>query len=148
MIIESITTNGYVYLFLLSFLAATIIPLGSEWLLATLVVQGLDPALLLTSATAGNVLGACTSYAIGSAGGPFCMEKILRIDQKTRSRAETIYAKYGSLSLLFSWLPIIGDPLCLVGGLFRVRFVKFVVLVLTGKLARYAVVILGVQQYL
>jgi membrane protein YqaA with SNARE-associated domain len=146
MIMETITTNGYIYLFLLSFLAATIIPLGSEWLLATLVVQGLDPALLLPSATAGNVLGACTTYAIGLAGGTWCMEKLLRINATTRKRAERIYARYGSLSLLFSWLPLIGDPLCLVGGLFRIKFAQFAILVLAGKLARYAVVILGVQQ--
>ena len=146
MIMESITANGYIYLFLLSFLAATLIPAGSEWLLATLVVQGLDPALLLAAATAGNVLGACTTYLIGIAGGTWCMENILRIDQKTRGRAEAIYAKYGVLSLLFSWLPIIGDPLCLVGGLFRVGFMKFALLVFIGKLTRYALVILGVQQ--
>ena len=146
MIMEAITANGYVALFLLSFLAATIIPLGSEWLLATLVVQGLDPTLLLASATAGNVLGACTTYLIGLLGGTWCMEKLLRMDEKTRKRAEHIYARYGSLSLLFSWLPIIGDPLCLVGGLFRVGFARFVTLVLAGKLARYAVVIFGVQQ--
>ena len=148
MILETITANGYIYLFLLSFLAATLIPLGSEWLLATLMVQGLDPTLLLVSATAGNVLGACTTFAIGLAGGTWCMEKLLRMDEKTRSRAERIYAKYGSLSLLFSWIPIIGDPLCLVGGLFRIGFARFATLVLVGKLARYTVVILGVQQCL
>ncbi len=147
MILESTTANGYVYLFLLSFLAATLIPAGSEWLLATLVVQGLDPALLLAAATAGNVLGACTTYVIGSAGGTWCMKNILRIDQKTRDRAESIYAKYGTLSLLFSWVPVIGDPLCLVGGLFRVGFLKFVLLVLTGKLARYALVIMGARHF-
>ncbi|WP_462325210.1 YqaA family protein [Desulfoplanes sp.] len=143
---ETITANGYVSLFLLSFLAATLIPLGSEWLLATLVVQGLDPTLLLASATAGNVLGACTTYAIGVAGGTWCMEKLLRMDETSRKRAERIYARYGSFSLLFSWVPIIGDPLCLVGGLFKIGFVKFAALVLAGKLTRYGLVILGVQQ--
>lgn len=132
--------NGYAALFIVSFLASTILPLGSEWLLVTLILNGNDPALLVIIATAGNYGGACTTYWIGIHGSAFFITKVLRIDERARKRAERFYAKYGSWSLFFSWIPIIGDPLCLIGGLLEVSFVRFSVLVLSGKLVRYAAV--------
>lgn len=133
--------HGYLALFMLSFLASTIVPMGSEWLLIALVARGYDPMLSLTVATVGNTLGACTTYVIGLYGGPFLITRILRISDKSIQRAERSYARYGSWSLLFSWVPFVGDPLCLVGGILRVRFMMFSVLVLVGKVARYALVI-------
>ena len=128
---------GYVSLFLLSFLASTIIPIGSEWLLITMVIKGFDPIFSVASATAGNTLGACTTYAIGIYGSEWVSRKLLRFDELSRKRAETFYAKFGVWSLLFSWLPIVGDPLCLAGGLLRINFGVFLLLVFVGKLLRY-----------
>ena len=133
---------GYPGLFALGFLAATILPLGSEWLLAALLLEGADPAICVSVATAGNSLGALTTYAIGVWGGPWLIERVLRIDPVRRARAEQTYARYGIWSLLFSWLPIIGDPLCLVGGLMRVQLPRYVILVTIGKYVRYQAVAL------
>ncbi len=138
--------NGYPALFLLSFLAATVIPLGSEWLFLALLLKGADPVLAITVATAGNTLGACTTYWIGLRGCSFLVGKVLRPGDRELARAYRFYDRYGSWSLLFSWLPVVGDPLCLVGGLLRVRPMKFLVLVLAGKLARYTVLGLAALQ--
>jgi membrane protein YqaA with SNARE-associated domain len=132
--------NSYAALFLVSFLASTILPLGSEWLLVTLILNGNDPALSVIVATAGNYCGACTTYWIGIYGSSFLITRLLRIDENARKRAERFYAKYGSWSLFFSWVPIVGDPLCLVGGLLEVGFIRFSLLVSSGKLVRYVVV--------
>jgi membrane protein YqaA with SNARE-associated domain len=70
------TSHGYLTLFMLSFLASTIVPIGSEWLLMTLLVKGHDPVLSVVVATAGNTLGACTTYGIGLFGGPFLIGRI------------------------------------------------------------------------
>ncbi len=137
---EILIDHGYLALFLLSFLASTVIPLGSEWLLATLIVKGFDPAAAIGVATIGNTLGACTTYLIGLYGGDFLIRKALRIDGNSRRRAERIYSRYGSWSLLFSWLPVIGDPLCLIGGALKVHFPLFTIFVFAGKLARYIAV--------
>jgi membrane protein YqaA with SNARE-associated domain len=137
---ETIANFGYPALFLLSFLAATLIPIGSEWLLIAMLLQRHDPLLVVAVATAGNYLGACTSYAAGLYGGDFLIRKILRFDTKERERAELLFAKYGSWSLLFTWLPVIGDPLCLVGGVLNIHLARFSILVAAGKLGRYAVV--------
>ena len=137
---DFLVIHGLPALFLLSFLASTLVPLGSEWLLVVLLLKGADPAAAVTTATVGNWLGACTTWAIGVWGGPFLIRRLLRVSPGDEERAERFYSRYGSWSLLLSWLPVIGDPLCLVGGLLRVDFLRFTLLVFAGKLARYIAV--------
>lgn len=137
---EFLLANGYPALFLLSFLASTLIPLGSEWLLIALIVKGLTPLPVVLVAAAGNILGACTSYLIGLYGSDFLTAKVLRMDADDQARAERFFVRYGSWSLLLSWLPVVGDPLCLVAGMMRTTFVRFALLIATGKVARYAAV--------
>lgn len=139
---ELLGSAGLPGLFVLSFLAATLLPLGSEWLLAALILDGWEPFWPVAVATAGNTFGACTTYLIGLFGAPFLLGRLLRIDESDRVRAERLYTRLGSWSLLLSWLPIIGDPLCLAGGLLRISFSRFLLFVFAGKLARYAAVAL------
>lgn len=129
--------HGLPALFVISFLAATVIPLGSEWLLVALLLQGQASVPVVGVATLGNFLGACTTYGLGYWGSTFVAQKILRISEQEEGRAMAIYSRYGSWSLLFSWLPVIGDPLCLVAGSLRFRPLRFAILVFSGKLARY-----------
>jgi membrane protein YqaA with SNARE-associated domain len=146
-----LTSHGYPALFILSFLAATLIPLGSEWLLAAMLMNHHDPVMTVAVATLGNTLGALTTWAIGMAGGPFLIRRVLRIGAAAEESAKRVYLRYGVWSLLLSWLPFIGDPLCLGAGIFRVGFGRFSLLVFTGKLARYAAVawltLEGVQRF-
>lgn len=137
---QFLDSHSYPALFALSFLASTLIPVGSEWLLAVMLMKQNDPVITVAVATLGNTLGACTNWAIGLYGGSFLTRRVLRIDAAAEESAERIYRRYGAWSLLFSWLPVIGDPLCLLGGVLKVSFVRFSLLVFTGKLARYAVV--------
>lgn len=141
--------HGYPALFLLSFIASTLVPLGSEWLLAVLLVNGFDPAAVVSVATAGNSCGALTTYVIGLWGGPFLAQRILRISPERQRKAEASFARYGRWALLFSWLPVLGDPLCLAAGVLRSGIWQFLLLVAIGKFLRYLVVarlvIAGVQ---
>ncbi len=130
--------HGLPALFLLSLLAATLIPLGSEWLLVALILQGLPATQVVAIATLGNVLGALITYAIGIWGSEFFMNKLLRVNKKQTARAMRLYQRYGAVSLLFAWVPIIGDPLCLVAGILRLHPGLFLVCVFIGKLGRYA----------
>ncbi|MDK9706861.1 MAG: DedA family protein [Desulforhopalus sp.] len=131
---------GLPALFLLSFLASTVLPIGSEWLLVLLIVEGTSPAPVVLTASIGNFLGAYTTYLIGFYGVDFVMGKVLRISDKQLARPKEIYGRYGIWSLLLSWLPVIGDPLCLLAGLFKTRFGHFALLVFVGKFSRYAAV--------
>lgn len=130
---------GYASLFTLSFMASTLIPLGSEWLLILMLLNGHSPAATVMTATAGNCLGALTTYLIGVYGGRWLIERVLRVSAGQQERAHEYYRRYGAFSLFFSWLPVIGDPLCLVGGMMRINFWLFTALVASGKLLRYIV---------
>jgi len=59
-------------------------------------------------------------------------------NERRMARAERWFLRYGRPSLLLAWLPLIGDPLCLVAGVLRVGVGSFLLLVTLGKLARYA----------
>ncbi|MBL4904048.1 DedA family protein [Desulfotalea psychrophila] len=137
---QFLLNNGLPALFLLSFLAATVLPVGSEWLVVALILNLFDPGSVVFTATIGNFLGACTTYGIGFFGAAFLLQKFLRIDAEQTERATALFRSYGSWTLLLSWLPIIGDPLCLVAGYLRFNFLLFSFLVLIGKLGRYAVI--------
>ncbi len=139
------TTPSLSLLFILSFLAATILPIGSEWLLIVMIVHGFSLPSVVITATLGNYLGACTTYLIGIWGSDFIIRTVFRIDDRQLERAENLYEKYGSWSLLLSWLPVVGDPLCLIGGVFRISIFRFSFLVFVGKFFRYAILALLAQ---
>jgi membrane protein YqaA with SNARE-associated domain len=139
MVHDWLNQPGYTALFALSFLASTLLPLGSEWLLVLMLVKGYEPLTAVATATAGNYLGAVTTWLIGMYGGRWVIENVLRVSPEQEERARSHYRRYGAFSLFFSWVPLIGDPLCMVGGMMRINFGLFSVLVASGKLLRYAV---------
>lgn len=124
-------------LFTSAFLSATLLPGSSEALLL-LRLDGGQPWLpLVMTATAGNLLGSLLTFGIGRAGNLVMHKRWLRIDERDLARAEGWFRRWGLPSLLLAWLPVVGDPLCLVAGLLRVHPLPFVVLVAIGKFARY-----------
>lgn len=129
-------------LFASAFLAATILPFSSEAVLAALTVtDGADVVLLWAVASAGNILGAVVNWLLGR----FCLRwsdrRWFPVKPTELERAQRWFTRYGLWSLLFAWVPIVGDPLTVVAGLLKVRLVWFVPLVAIGKGGRYAVVI-------
>ncbi len=141
-------SHGLPALFLLSFLAATLLPLGSEWLLVALILQELPATQVVAVATLGNVLGAFITYGIAIWGSDLIMEKLLRVDKRQTARAMELYQRYGAYSLLFAWLPIIGDPLCLAAGILRLQPLLFLFLVFLGKLGRYSLIAMLTEMHI
>ena len=131
---------GYISLFILSLLASTLIPIGSEWLLVLMLVKGYPATATVMTAAAGNCLGAGVTYLVGVYGGSWVIERVFRLSLKQQEQAREYYRRYGIFSLFFSWVPIIGDPLCLIGAMMRINFWYFTVLVASGKLLRYIIV--------
>jgi membrane protein YqaA with SNARE-associated domain len=127
-------------LFASSFLAATLLPGGSEPVLFA-VVKGY-PSLLaaaLAVATLGNTLGGMTSYCIGRFVARVEAAPGTRAERwQTRARAWT--QRYGAPVLLLAWVPLIGDPLCLVAGWLRLHWLSAAIFIALGKLARYMVI--------
>jgi len=139
MVHDWLNQPGYLALFSLSLLASTLLPLGSEWLLVMMLANGFDPLATVGVATAGNYLGGLTNWVIGRYGGRWLIERLLRVSPEQEQRAHDHYRRFGVYSLFFSWLPVVGDPLCLVSGILGTGFWQFTLLVASGKLARYAV---------
>lgn len=137
---ETLAEFGYGGLFVAAFLAATILPLSSEIVLAALLLSGLSPTTLIGVATAGNVLGSLTNYALGYWASLGAVKRWLRLSEEEFLAAKQRFTRYGVFSLLFAWVPVIGDPLTVVAGLLRIRLHWFVLLVGSGKLLRYCVV--------
>ena len=130
---------GYTGLFIASFLASTIIPFGSEGIIVLLISQKFNVLAVVLVASVGNFFGACTSYYIGLKGRGL-VEKYLRISHEDVKKAEIYFSKYGSFVLLFTWVPLIGDAITVTGGLLRLKFWLFSVLVFAGKFLRYLAV--------
>ncbi len=132
---------AYLSLFFTAFIAATLFPLSSEALLAALIYQKYSLLLLWLAATAGNSLGSCVNWYLGRQCLRWQDKRWFPVAPLQLARAQQRFQRYGPFSLLFAWVPVIGDPLTFVAGIMRVPFTQFVVLVLLGKAVRYAVVI-------
>ncbi len=125
-------------LFTSAFISATVAPGGSEAVLAYLVsLHTLSVFYLVGVATLGNTLGAMTTWWLG-----YLVEKKVTFEQiaKNKQRALSIFRKIGMWVLLFSWVPIIGDALCFAAGWLKLPIVPSCLLIMTGKLARYAAI--------
>lgn len=125
-------------LFFSALISSTLFPGGSEALLLYRLHEGEPAVSLVIIASVGNVLGSLITYAMGRLGSKAIHKKWLRMDEKKVEHAESWFGRYGQAALLFAWLPIVGDPLCLVAGLLRSPLLYFIALVSIGKLARYA----------
>jgi membrane protein YqaA with SNARE-associated domain len=131
----------YLSLFVISFLAATILPFSSELTLAGLIAtSNYDNLLLLIVASFGNVLGSVANWVLGFYSRNLTTKKWFPFKDKQIENSSKWFSKFGKWSLLFSWLPVIGDPLTLVAGLLRVKFLEFLILVMIGKISRYLVI--------
>ena len=131
----------YLSLFTISFLAATILPFSSELTLSGLIVtSNYDDLLLLVVASFGNVLGSAVNWALGFYSRNFTTKKWFPFNEVQIERSTKWFRKFGKWSLLFAWVPLVGDPLTLVAGLLRVRFLDFIILVAIGKVSRYLMV--------
>jgi len=130
----------YITLFAISFLAATLLPLGSEALLLYDISQNYSLTLLWIFATVGNTLGSMVNYWLGLKGEAY-LERKGHVSVKKMEKARGFFAKYGGWSLLLSWVPIIGDPLTFIAGVLRYDFKWFSLIVFVAKGLRYAVII-------
>lgn len=129
-------------LFLSAFGAATILPMSSEAVLAVLAhADGSRAAPLLLVATLGNTLGSLVNWLVGRFLGRFRGRRWFPLDDRSDERASRWFARFGVWSLLFAWLPVVGDPLTVVAGLLRTPLLVFLPLVAIGKLSRYALVV-------
>ena len=126
---------GLSTVFVVSFISATLLPMGSEPAVFGLIKLNPDlfwPAILV--ATAGNTLGGAVSWWMGLG-----MHKAV---DKARGhhidvRALAWLERFGAKACLLSWLPVVGDPLCAVAGWLKLPFWPCMAYMAVGKFLRY-----------
>lgn len=128
-------------LFLASFVAATLLPLGSEAVLAAMALAGWGPMGLFVAATLGNWAGGMSTYALGRWGSPERLAGRMPRSRGGLERWRGRAARWGPWLALFCWAPVVGDLIALLLGLFRVSWRPVALLMGLGKAARYALVL-------
>ena len=126
-------------LFISAFISSTIAPGGSEAVLAYMVSAGhYQVEFLVIIATIGNTLGAMTTWGLGVlAAKKFPVATLLSANKQ---KALDVLRKKGIWTLLFTWLPVVGDALCFAGGWLKLPFFQACLIILLGKLGRYAAI--------
>ena len=138
----SLQEHGLIGLFASALISSTLLPGGSEVVLLYLATQtGENHGALWFVATLGNSIGGIITMAMGWWLARRFPNKAL--DEKKHKRALSHVRRWGSSSLLLSWLPIIGDPLCFVAGWLKMPLFYCVVFIVIGKAARYGLLLLA-----
>ena len=118
-------------LFASSFLSSTLLPGNSEVVLVAMLLSGVSqPWLLVLIATMGNSLGGLTNVILG---------RFFPLREKSRWQEKAIgwLKRYGAATLLLSWMPVIGDLLCLLAGWMRISWGPVLFFLCLGKALRY-----------
>ena len=120
-------------LFASAFVSATILPGSSEVVLVGVLAKYPDTFwTAIAVATVGNTLGGVSSYWLGRL-----------LPKKAEGRAFAWVKRYGVWSLLLSWVPVIGDALCVAAGWLRFNAWLSMLLLAVGKLLRYVLIAAG-----
>ncbi|EOZ9301273.1 YqaA family protein [Enterobacter hormaechei] len=118
-------------LFASSFLSSTLLPGNSEVVLVAMLLSGVSqPWLLDLIATMGNSLGGLTNVILG---------RFFPLREKSRWQEKAVgwLKRYGAATLLLSWMPVIGDLLCLLAGWMRISWGPVLFFLCLGKALRY-----------
>jgi len=137
MLMELLSQLGFVGLFLGCFLAATVVPFSSDFLMVGILIAGANPVVSIVVATIGNWLGGLTSYYIGYIGKWNWIEKWFRVKEETLLKQKHNIDRFGYLLALMTWLPFVGDIFAVALGFYKVNFTKSAFFMLIGKGMRF-----------
>ena len=147
---EILTNNifqeyGIIGLFLNSLLAATAIPLPTEILTSALLIGGENIVLVAIVLGAGSIIGGILNYFIGF-GGNKLLKKIKKKPdlEKQEKKHYLLLVKFGWSAIFFAaWIPIVGDLILISAGVKKMRLVKFSIFMISGKIIKTIVVVMG-----
>ena len=123
-------------LFFSAFLSSTILPGSSEVVLVALATYGDRPYWdLLAVATAGNTLGGMSSWVLGWM--IALRYPLTELSKEAHRHAVERVRQWGSPILLLSWVPVVGDPLCVAAGWLRISWLRALCFIGIGKALRY-----------
>lgn len=143
--LEGFTEYGYIGLFLAAFLAATILPFGSEVVFVALIAAGLDPWTCTIVASIGNWLGGMTNYYLGRLGKTEWIERYLKVKKEKIEKIQNWLKSKGASMAFFSFLPIVGDIIAIALGYMRANVYIVNISMFAGKFVRYIAIMYGLN---
>ena len=141
----SITEVGLAAIGVTSFLASTVLPLGSEpYLLGFLAVHPEKYVEALIIVSIGNTLGGVSTWYLGT-----LSNRIITSSAKFENHPKLFayLTKYGSKLLVFSWLPVVGDVLSGLAGWMKLPLAPCFFYMLIGKSLRYIIIVTTFLQF-
>ena len=147
---EILTNNifqeyGIIGLFLNSLLAATAIPLPTEILTSALLIGGENIVLVAITLIIGSTIGGILNYFIGFGGNKLIKKMKKKSDvEKQDKNHNKLLDKFGWSAIFFAaWIPIIGDLILISAGVKKMKFIKFSIFMISGKIIKTIIVVLG-----
>ena len=147
---EILTNNtfqeyGIIGLFLNSLLAATAIPLPTEILTSALLIGGENIVLVAIVLIIGSTIGGILNYFLGFGGNKLIKKIKKKSDlEKHEKKHNKLLDKFGWTAIFFAaWIPIIGDLILISAGVKKMKFAKFSIFMVSGKIIKTIVVVLG-----
>ena len=128
---------GYIGLFIGTFLAATVVPFSSDFLIIGILLAGANPVISWIVATLGNWLGGITSFYLGWLGKWEWIERFLKVSRQKLEQQKEKIDRYGPWLALLSWLPFVGDLFAIGLGFYRVNPKVSLFFMLVGKGLRF-----------
>jgi len=128
-------------LFISSLISSTLLPGGSELIFIALIMSGIaEPATVWFVATVGNILGGISSWCIGR-WLAYKFGDLKNTNSKLNPRVVERVRQWGGPILLLSWVPVVGDSLCVVAGWLKMHFITAIIFITIGKALRYAIIV-------
>lgn len=129
----SLSEVGLPSIFVSAFVGATLVPMASEPVVLAYVTR--ERSMFWSAvviASIGNVLGGLVSYGLGWFGRK-------AVEPRHFRRLKPWFDRLGPSAMALSFLPLVGDPLCVLGGWLRLDFWRSALWMTAGKFGRYAV---------
>jgi len=136
---------GIIGLFLNSLLAATALPLPTEILTSALLIGGENIILVGIVLIIGSTIGGILNYFIGFGGNKLVKKMRKKPDiEKQDKKHNKLLDKFGWTAIFFAaWIPVIGDLILISAGIKKMKFVKFSVFMISGKIIKTIIVVIG-----
>lgn len=143
--LDGLIEYGYIGLFLASFLAATILPFGSEFVFSGLLLAGMDGWVCVIVASIGNWMGGMTNYYLGKLGKIEWIEKYLKVKKEKIDKMQKWLEGKGAIMGFFSFLPVVGDLMAISLGYMRANIYIVSISMFLGKFIRYVLIMYGID---
>ncbi|TQR53033.1 YqaA family protein [Campylobacter troglodytis] len=132
---------SYLYLFVASFISASLYPMASEAFVVGLLLADFSPLLIFFVASLGNTLGAMSTYLLAFFGKSLFLKRHFNKALKRLEKYDLSFKKFGFVFAFFSFLPLVGDLFVLALGLSKYPFFKALFFIALGKACRYGILI-------